>query len=839
MKCRIALCLFMVSISGTQAAVNNSSSASDDYYFDPDLFRGGKFSHTSLTRLTQPNAVMPGKYKVDIYVNGQFLEQAEFDFVVQPDDSVKPCLTPEMLANLGLKVTRRPEEAADETPSCKTIEQAADGSSTYFDSSRLRLEVIIPQILMNKTPRGYVNPGELNAGHSLGFANYIANYYHVAYSNNSIGDKDSAWLSLTGGINAGEWQYRQISNLNWDKDTGSKWTNIRSYLQRPLPTLGSMLMMGQLITDGRFFSGLNYDGASLATDDRMLPDSQRGYAPVIRGMALTNAKVSVKQNGAEIYQTTVSPGAFEINDLYPTNYSGDLEVTVTEANGAVSYFVVPFSAVPESMRPGISRFSAEVGKTRDSGEDALFSDFIWQRGLTNSITANSGWRISEGYQSLLVGGVYSNSLGSFGMDITYSRADLPDAGYTDGWMGHIAWSKTFQPTRTTVSLAGYRYSTRGYRDLSDVLGLRHAWRRGDADDWQSSSYLQSSRFDVSVSQSLGQYGNIFLSGSTQNYRGGRDHDTQLQFGYSKSFAHGISMNMSVGRQLTGGYGDEDKKMETLTSFSFSIPLGAGPRAVDLSNSWTHSSQGGDQYQSSASGMLDEAMTTNYNLSLTRDRENNQTTVGGNLQKRTSFATLGLNASQGDGYWQASGNAQGAFVAHSGGVTTGPYLGDTFALIEAKGAEGAKILSSQQTKIDANGYALVPAITPYRYNRITLDPEGMEGDAELVDSEKQIAPVAGAGVKVVFRTRTGTALLIRSRFKDGQPVPVGAEVFNEEGEVVGMAGQGGQIYVRTDKAEGNFIVRWGDSNSDSCRLPYRIPADKQGQALIKLTSVCVD
>lgn len=839
MKCRIALCLFMVSISGAQAAVNNSSSSSDDYYFDPGLFRGGKFSQTSLARLTQPNAVVPGKYKVDVYVNGQFLDQAEIDFVAQPDDSVKPCLTREMMANLGLKVADKPEEAGDESHTCKTIEQVAKGSSTYFDSGRLRLEVIIPQILMNKRPRGYVNPSELSVGNALGFANYIANYYHVAYSDSAIGNKDSAWLSLTGGINVGEWQYRQISNLNWDKDIGSKWNNIRSYVQRPLPTLGSLLMMGQLITNGRFFSGLNYDGASLETDDRMLPDSQRGYAPVIRGMALTNAKVSVKQNGAEIYQTTVSPGAFEINDLYPTSYSGDLEVTVTEANGSVSYFVVPFSAVPESMRPGISRFSAEVGKTRDSGDDAPFSDFIWQRGLTNSITANSGLRISKGYQSALLGGVYSNTLGSFGVDITYSRADLPDAGYTDGWMGHLAWSKTFQPTSTTVSLAGYRYSTEGYRDLSDVLGLRNAWRRGEADDWQSSSYLQSSRFDVSVSQSLGEYGNIFLSGSTQNYRGGRNHDTQLQFGYSNSFAHGISMNLSVGRQLTGGYEDEDNQMETITSLSFSVPLGSGPRGVDLSNSWTHSSHGGDQYQSSVSGMVDEAMTTNYNLSVTRDQENQQTTVGGNLQKRTSFATLGLNASQGDGYWQASGNAQGAFVAHSGGVTTGPYLGDTFALIEAKGAEGAKILSSQQTKIDSNGYALVPAITPYRYNRISLDPEGMEGDAELVDSEKQIAPVAGAGVKVVFRTRTGAALLIRSHFKDGQPVPLGADVFNEEGEVVGMAGQGGQIYVRTDKSEGNFTVRWGDSTSDSCRLPYRIPADKQGQALIKLTSVCVD
>lgn len=48
------------------------------------------------------------------------------------------------------------------------------------------------------------------------------------------------------------------------------------------------------------------------------------------------------QNGHEIYQTTVAPGPFEINDLYPTSYSGDLDVTVTEANGAVSRFSVPF-----------------------------------------------------------------------------------------------------------------------------------------------------------------------------------------------------------------------------------------------------------------------------------------------------------------------------------------------------------------------------------------------------------------------------------------------------------------------------------------------------------------
>ncbi|WP_419181903.1 hypothetical protein [Providencia rettgeri] len=32
--------------------------------------------------------------------------------------------------------------------------------------------------------------------------------------------------------------------------------------------------------------------------------------------------------------------------------------------------------------------------------------------------------------------------------------------------------------------------------------------------------------------------------------------------------------------------------------------------------------------------------------------------------------------------------------HSGGVTLGPYSGDTFALVEAKGAKGTHVLNAQ-------------------------------------------------------------------------------------------------------------------------------------------------
>lgn len=60
----------------------------------------------------------------------------------------------------------------------------------------------------------------------------------------------------------------------------------------------------------------------------MMPDSLKGYAPVVRGIARTNAQVIIRQNGYVIYQSYVAPGAFEINDMFPTGGSGDLFVTI-------------------------------------------------------------------------------------------------------------------------------------------------------------------------------------------------------------------------------------------------------------------------------------------------------------------------------------------------------------------------------------------------------------------------------------------------------------------------------------------------------------------------------
>lgn len=802
----------------------------DNYTFDPQLFRGSRFSQLSLARLTTRESIAPGIYKMDIYTNNKLTGTYDVNFKVVADGRIQPCLPLGTVRAVGINTDEK--EYSDRA--CIFVSDLASGVTSHMQLSLLRLDLSVPQILLAAHPRGYIDPSDLDTGASLSFMNYIANYYNVSYSDQNARNQRSLWASMNAGVNLGSWQYRQLSNLTWD-NRGSKWSNIRSYLQRPLPNMNSQLMLGQLLTRGRFFSGISYHGVSLTTDDRMLPDSMQGYAPKIRGIAATSARVSVVQNGTEIYQTAVSPGSFEINDLYPTSYSGDLMVTVTEANGAVSQFSVPFSAIPESMRPGVSRFNVEMGRTEDSGEHSLFGDLTWQRGMTNSVTFNSGVRVANGYQALMVGGVHGSALGAFGLDLTWSRASLTDVRAQNGWMAQLAWSKTYQPTATTISLAGYRYSSSGYFDLVDILGERQANRSHQP--WESTTWNQQSRFDITLSQSLSEYGNLFLSGSMQNYRGGRSRDTQIQLGYSNSFRNWISMNLSVGRQRTG-YNYDSGEMDTVTSLTFTFPLGDnGSRVPSPSSNWTHTTSGSDQYQSSLTGMLDEEQTINYSLNMMRDQQYHQTTFSGNMQKRFPQTTVGLNASHGKGYWQASGNVQGALVVHPGGVTFGPYVGETFALVEAKGAEGAKVFNSTQLIIDDSGYALVPAVTPYRYNRISLDPQGMEGDAELVDSEKEVAPVAGAAVKVVFRTRLGKALLIKSRLADGTTLPMGADVLDENNTVIGIAGQGGQIYLRTEQTKGHLFVRWGDGPQERCQLPFDISGKTADSPLIRLNEIC--
>lgn len=829
------------------------------YTFDESLFLGGDFGK-GLKRFNADNNTPAGKYSVDIYLNGRFIQRDSVDFVNNSaQKESEPCLSREFYVQSGVNESALPQGDELAKRQCKSPEALLKGASWSFDQPRLRLDLYIPQALLTRSPRDAVPVESWDAGESLMFLNYSTNYYQSRYRSGSGGTSQYGFLGLKSGINLGLWQLRQQSSATYSQSPSRsryQWQSLQTYMQRPIAALDSNLMIGQSYSGGSLFGSMAYNGVKLETDQRMWPQSRRGYAPEIRGTAQTNARVVVSQNGRTIYETNVPQGPFVIDDLSSTHYEGDLKVEIIEADGRSSTFTVPFSAVPDSMRPGISRYNAVVGRARDYGDTQnLFGDFTYERGISNSFTGNLGLRIADDYQAILAGGVWSHWLGAFGLNTTWSHAQIDDNQSQSGWRVQASYSRTFDYTGTNVALAGYRYSTEGYRELSDVLGERASKKHGSNNVFKSDTLNQRNQFTAMINQSLGDYGSLYLSGSVMDYYDNQSRNTQLQVGYSNSWKN-ISYNLAISRQqsvyrnqidMDGSEQGRSRSYlgntENLITLTFSIPLSFGGRDNYISTSLSHADSSGNSGQTSVSGMLDDAGTLNYSVyaGYQQNRESQAGSTknwGANLQKNSAFGTLNGSYSASSDYTQWGVGGRGAAVIHRGGITLGPYLSETFGLVEAKGAKGALVKNGQGARIDSNGYAIVPSLTPYRYNTISLDPKGINKHTELKSTQSRVIPYAGAAVKASFDTLSGYGVLIKAKINGTEALPMGASVLDDQNNVVGMSGQASLIYARVRERQGILTVKWGDSPQEMCRVSYVLPESSEQQELVSVAGQCV-
>ena len=99
------------------------------------------------------------------------------------------------------------------------------------------------------------------------------------------------------------------------------------------------------------------------------------------------------------------------------------------------------------------------------------------------------------------------------------------------------------------------------------------------------------------------------------------------------------------------------------------------------------------------------------------------------------------------------------LAHAGGVTLAPVLGDTIGLLHAPDAKDARTTRDRNSRIDGRGYGLVPYLMPYRSNNVELDSADMADDVELLSNMRTVAPRAGAVVLLSYPTRRSRPVLV--------------------------------------------------------------------------------
>ncbi|WP_204250889.1 fimbria/pilus outer membrane usher protein [Saezia sanguinis] len=778
-----------------------------EVWFNPDALDKVDTGVVDLSRFEQGEQ-LPGTYRVDVYVNGIYFDSGNYPFVALEDGRLQPLLTSDMLRAMGVKIQAFAVLVeSDEAMPLSHFSTYIPGAQSVLYFEQQRLDISIPQAAMDLQAHGTIDPARWDQGMPAAFVGYNVTGSRT-WQRNMGQTRDNHFVNLQSGLNLGDWRLRNYSTYSDASNSSHAFRSINTYLYRDIQALQGQLVLGQSSTPSEIFDSIIFRGIKLVSDDAMLPESLRGFAPIVRGIAWSNAMVTVRQNGIVIYQTYVAPGAFEIKDLFPTSASGDLEVTITEADGSKRRFSQPFSSVPNMLREGSIKYAFAAGQYHSQQTGAREPGFgmtTLSYGISNNLTLYSGVLVSDRYISSVVGsGLGLGAFGSASVDVTYARTELPDNDTKHGVSYRMQYAKTLTQTDTTLTLASYRYSTQDFYTFQEAneYGIYDANKR--------------SRFQVTLSQSLGHAGNLYLSAYQQNYWNRSSYDRTINIGWSGSYRR-INYVLNYNQTQNAGYGRTDRQL----SFSIQIPLD-GP----LRNNWIHTSSTATQHNGTITQMgVSGTALADHNLSysVSQGYASRDHHVNGNLSASYRGTMGEINAGYNYDKYSRRLNfgLQGGVFVHPYGITLSQIPGESMALVRIPEISDAKIHNQMGIATDAWGNAVVPYLSAYRSNRIAVDTLSLQDHVDLDETTREVVPTRGALVLANFNARVGSRVLF-TLTHHGSLVPFGAtaKVVGQDNDSI--VADWGQVYFAGLPSQGKLEVSWG--GGQKCQTEFNFQAD---------------
>ncbi|MBB1202348.1 outer membrane usher protein LpfC [Enterobacteriaceae bacterium 89] len=810
--------------------------------------------HADLSIYDTKSQQLPGDYRVNVLVNDVLREPRTLSFhkataaqSKQTGDSLFPCLSAVQLADMGVRTDSFPALKQSPAEACVAFDEIIPGATSHFDFNEQKLILSFPQAAMQQTPRGTVPPSRWDEGITALFMDYSFSGSNSKYDGetqtvhyvdeNGIGktrtqNGDSAdnnyYLNMRSGFNLGPWRLR--NNSVWNRQDGENhWDTIGTWLTRDIVALKSQLTMGDTSTASDIFDSVNMRGVTLASDDEMLPDSQRGFAPVVRGIAKTNAEVVIEQSGYVIYRRFVQPGAFEINDLYPTSNSGDLTVTVKENDGTEQKFVQPYSSVAIFQREGHLKYSVAAGEYRAgnySSGSPTFGQINTLYGLPWGMTLYGGTLLSDHYRSYAAGlGKNFGYLGAISVDLTQANSDLQNDETSQGQSWRFLYAKSFAGSGTDVRLAGYRYSTSGFYTFQEATDSRY-----DSDS-DYARYHKRSQVQANLTQQMGSLGSVYLNVSQQDYWQQSEKNRTYTMGYNGRLGR-VSYSLAYS---WNEYPEQDET-DRMWSLSFSIPLGSAWGNYRM----TQDQDGHAVHQLGLSGVAldDKNLTYNIQQGYTSEDKSNSGSASLSYQGASGNMDVGYNYSKDN--QQVNYSLRGGVIVHGDGVTLSQPLNETMILVSAPGANGASVQNNVGIKVDRFGHAVVPYASPYRETEVALRSDTLAENVDLDGAFVNVVPTRGAIVKAQFATRVGKRVLMTLTRLDGGVVPFGATAIladDRTDPLSGIVGEQGELYLSGLPDSGKLNVSWGKTPDKQCRVNYQLPEKAEKASVLELQARC--
>ncbi|MBW5813203.1 outer membrane usher protein [Yersinia kristensenii] len=799
--------LIAVALSGNAYGVF----ASDDIQFNTDVLDTKDRANFDLSQFSQRGYIMPGSYNLLVSMNKQELSEQPIIFYASETDPKKSeaCLSPQLIELLALKEDSFKKLAWSRGGECLDI-SSLPGLTVEGDLATSSLHLSVPQAWLEYSEPDWDPPSRWEDGlpgvlFDYNLLGQLNRQQKSNTSNNTLSGNGTTGANLGAWRLRADWQSRVDQNS--DAESNRKWDWSRYYAYRAIPSLGAKLTLGEDFLNSAIFDSFRFSGASLATDDNMLPPNLRGYAPEITGVARTNARVIVSQQGRVLSETLVAAGPFRIQNLN-SFVSGTLDVRVEELDGQVQQFQVNTASIPYLTRPGMVRYRVAAGKPSSIGhqsEGPVFGSGEFSWGI------NSGWSLFGGgisgeneYQAASMGiGRDLMEFGAVSVDMTQSWATLPEKGTLSGGSYRVNYSKNFQETGSQVTFAGYRFSERNFMTMTEYLDTRY---RGNSVGGNKEMYT------ISFNQQFQDLGlSAYLNYSHQTYWD-RSANDRYNLSLSRYFDIGkvknVSMTFSAFRNRYNESNDDGVYL------SLSMPIGN-------SATISYSASVNGRENSQRVGYSDRIDAHN-NYQINTGVARSGALVSGNYNHIGSSADINANASYQEGQYSSVGlGIQGGatITAEGGALHRVNTLGGTRLLLDTQGVSGVPVQGyGSSIRTNRFGKAVVGDVNSYYRNRASIDIDNLADDVEARGTVAQVTLTEGAIGYRRFNVISGEKAMAMIRMADGTSPPFGANVLNENQQETGIVNDDGSTYLSGIKAGETMSVNWNGKAQCSITLP---------------------
>lgn len=805
-----SLSILVVLLCGILSPTN---ALADEIQFNADILDTKDRGNIDLKRFARKGYIMPGRYTFSVLINNRSL--GEHQIAVMSDEESESgsmvCLPRAVVDLMGLKPSVQKDISWIRDGECMDI-ASLKGMSLRPDLSVASLYINLPQAYLEYSDPNWDPPSQWDDGipATLFDYNFIARQTH--YSSSHEKDKTLSGNGVAG-INLGPWRFRSTWQMQANERSGHdshqrqrdwEWSQIYAY--RALRSLGAKLTIGEDYLSSGVFDSFRFTGANLVTDDGMLPPNLRGYAPEVVGVARTNAKVVISQQGRIIYESLVATGPFRIQTL-SDSVSGSLDVRVEEQDGSVQQFTVETSTIPYLTRPGLVRYKVSVGKPSTIDHDLqgqIFSagEFSW--GISNGWSLYGGAIASGDYNSVALGiGRDLLAFGALSVDVTESFATFADGERKRGGSYRLSYSKRFDELDNQITFAGYRFAERDFMTMSDYLDRRY---NGVEDNNSKEMYT------VTFNQQFRSVGvSTYLKYSHQNYWD-RPADDRLSLSISRYFDVGSLKNINA--SLTGYRNKSNGTRDDGFYATVSIPFNSGVISYNAA--------GGDS--SSHTVGYFKTIDSRNSYQIGTGLTDNKSSANAYYTYTGDMATVNANINALSGDYVAVG------MGVQGGVTLTPE-GGSLHRISSQG--GTRLLVDTEVGgVPVHGYGadqysnifgkvMISDINSYNRNSVSVNINKLADNVEASPKSVNISLTDGGVGYRKIPVVTGEKAIAIIRLADGSFPPFGAMVLNKDNQELGIITDDGMVYLAGIQPGHEMMVNWDGGNQCHITFPQQL------------------